>query len=70
MSSSILEKAYSVRVEVTPQQILMWANSILMPSSLQVRAGENVYRVELRSGLIARKSKNGKVYKDSRKLLS
>ena len=35
-----LEKAYNVHAEMTPQQILMWANSLLKPFSLQMKAGE------------------------------
>ena len=56
-----------------PQQILMWAKSLLKPFSLQIRAGERVYRLEFQShllSLIARKNKNGRVYKDSRNLLN
>ena len=58
---------------MAPQQILMWANELLKPFSLQIRAREKVYRLELQSelmSLIARKNKNGKVYKDSRNLLN
>ena len=57
-----LEKAYNIHEEMTPQQILMWANSLLKPSSLQIRPGEKVYRLELQNdfmSLITRQNKNG-----------
>ena len=68
-----LEKAYNIHEEMTPQQILMWANSLLKPFSLQIKAGEKVYRLELQNdlmSLIARKNQNGRIYKDSRNLLN
>ena len=68
-----LEKAYNIHAEMTPQQILMWANSLLKPFSLQIKAGEKVYRLELQNdlmSLIARKNKRGREYKDSRNLLN
>ena len=68
-----LEKAYNVHAGMTPQQLLMWANSLLMPFSLQIKAGEKVYRLELQNdlmSLIARKNKRGREYKDSRNLLN
>ena len=68
-----LEKAYDIHAGMTPQQILMWANSLLKPFSLQIKAGEKVYRLELQNdlmSLIARKNKRGREYKDSRNLLN
>ena len=41
-----LEKGYNIKAGMTPQQILMWANSLLKPFCLQIRAGEKVYRLE------------------------
>ena len=68
-----LEKAYNIHAEMAPQQVLMWANSLLKPFSLQIKAGEKVYRLELQNdlmSLIARKNKRGREYKDSRNLLN
>ena len=56
---------------MTPQQILMWANSLLKPFSLQIKAGPTVYRLELQNdllNLINRKNAEGRLYKDSRGL--
>ena len=67
-----LEKAYNIHAEMTPQQILMWANSLLKPFSLQIKAGQKVYRLELQNdllNLINRKNEEGRLYKDSRGLL-
>ena len=67
-----LEKAYNIHAEMTPQQILMWANSLLKPFSLQIKAGQKVYRLELQNdllNLINRKSEEGRLYKDNRGLL-
>ena len=58
---------------MTPQQILMWANSLLKPFSLQIRAGEKTYQLEIQNelmSLITRKNKNGRIYKDGRNLLN
>ena len=68
-----LQKTYSTHTEVTPQQILMWVNSLLKDFSLQIKAGPKVYRLELQSGLlnlIARKNKEGRLFKDSRGILN
>lgn len=68
-----LEKAYNIHGNMTPQQILMWANSLLKSFSLQIKAGEKVYRLELQNdllNLIARKNKEGRLYKDSKGLLN
>ena len=57
---------------MTPQQILMWANSLLKPFSLQIKAGAKVYRLELQNdllNLINRKNEEGRLYKDSKGLL-
>ena len=67
-----LEKAYNIHAGMTPQQILMWANSLLKPFSLQIKAGPKVYRLELQNdllNLINRKNEEGRLYKDSRGLL-
>lgn len=68
-----LEKAYNIHGNMTPQQILMWINSLLKPFSLQIKAGEKTYQLEIQNelmSLIERKNKNGKIYKDSRGLLN
>ena len=57
---------------MTPQEILMWANSLLKPFSLQIRAGVKSYRLELQNDLlelIRRKNKTGKCYEDENNLL-
>ena len=46
---------------------------MLKPFSLQIKAGEKVYRLELQNDLMsltARKNKRGREYKDSRNLLN
>ena len=58
---------------MTPQQILMWANSLLKQFSLQIKAGEKTYQLEIQNDLMsltARKNKNGRIYKDNRNLLN
>ncbi len=68
-----LGKSYNIHAEMTPQRVLVWASSLLKHFSLQIRAGEKVYRLELQNdlmSLVARRNKNGKVYKDNRNLLS
>ncbi len=58
---------------MTAQQILMWANSLLKPFCLQIRAGEKAYRLEPQLEVmdwIARKNKRDRIYKDSRNLLN
>ena len=58
---------------MTPQQILMWANSLLKQFSLQIKAGEKTYQLELQNdlmSLIQRKNKNGREYEDRRNLLN
>ena len=68
-----LEKAYNIHGSMTPQQILMWANSLLKQFSLQIKAGEKTYQLELQNdlmSLIQRKNKNGKIYNDGRNLLN
>jgi hypothetical protein len=58
-----LEKAYNIHTAMTAQQILMWANSLLKPFCLQVRAGEKAYRLEPQLEVldwIARKNKRGR----------
>ena len=68
-----LEKTYNIHAEMTPQQILMWANSLLKDFSLQIKAGPKVYRLELQNdllNLIARKNGEGRLFKDSRGILN
>ena len=67
-----LSKAYNIHKDMTPQQILMWSNSLLKPFSLQIKAGEKSYRLELQNDLlelIRRKNKTGKRYEDENNLL-
>ena len=50
----------------------MWVNSLLKPFSLQIRAGEKTYQLELQKDLMSltqRKNKNGREYKDRNNLL-
>ncbi len=68
-----LEQTYNIHENMTPQQILMWANSLLKPFSLQIRAGEKTYQLEIQNDLmrlIARTNKYGRIYNDSRNLLN
>ena len=61
-----LEKAYNVHGSMTPQQILTWVNSLLKPFSLQIKAGERNYQLEIQNelmSLIERKNKSGRIYK-------
>jgi hypothetical protein len=56
-----------------PQSVLAWANSLLKLFSLQIKAGEKTYRLEIQNdlmSLITRKNKNGRIYKDGRNLLN
>ena len=58
---------------MTPQQALMLAKFLLKQFSLQISAGEKTYQLEIQNelmSLITRKNKNGRVYKDGRKLLN
>jgi len=51
----------------------MWINSLLKPFSLQIRAGEKFYQLEIQNelmSLIERKNKSGRIYKDSKNLLN
>ncbi len=58
---------------MTPQQVLMLANSLLQQFCLQIRAGEQPYRLgdqnDLTS-LVAHANKSGKIYWDGRNLLN
>jgi hypothetical protein len=58
---------------MTPQQVLMWCNSLLKPFSVQVRAQKHGgYFLELQNdllSLIKRKNDSGRFYEDSRNLL-
>jgi hypothetical protein len=68
-----LQKTYNIHAEMTPQQILMWINSLLKDFSLQIKAGAKVYRLELQNdlmNLIARKNEEGRLFKDSRGILN
>jgi stalled ribosome alternative rescue factor ArfA len=68
-----LEKKYNIREDMIPQSVLAWANSLLKLFSLQIKAGEKTYQLEIQNdlmSLITRKNKNGRIYKDGRNLLN
>ena len=51
----------------------MWVNSLLKPISLQIKAGQKTYQLELQNDLMSltqRKNKNGREYKDRKTLLN
>ena len=57
---------------MTPQQVLMWCNSLLKDFSIQIRAAEKTYYLETQNDileLVKRKNKNGKIYFDGKNLL-
>ena len=67
-----LNKAYNIHKEMTPQQVLMWCNSLLKDFSLQIRADKETYYLELQNDLltlIKRKNNIGKIYYDRDNLL-
>ena len=57
---------------MTPQQVLMWCNSLLKDFSLQIRADTETYYLELQNDLlelIKRKNGIGKIHFDGKNLL-
>ena len=67
-----LNKSYNIHKEMTPQQVLMWCNSLLKDFSLQIRAGKETYYLEFQNDLFAlikRKNNIGKIYFDRDNLL-
>ena len=67
-----LHKAYNIHKDMTPQQVLMWCNSLLKDFSIQIRAAEKTYYLETQNDileLVKRKNKNGKIYFDGKNLL-
>ena len=59
-----LHKAYNIHNDMTPQQVLMWCNSLLKDFSLQIRASKETYYLELQNDLLAlikRKNNIGKI---------
>ena len=67
-----LTQNYNINKDRTAQQVLMWANSLLKPFSLQIRAAEKTYFLEVQNqllDLIKRKNQSGKIYKDGKGLL-
>jgi hypothetical protein len=65
-------KSYNIHKEMTPQQVLMWCNSLLKDFSLQIRADKETYYLELQNDLlelIKRKNGIGKIYFDGKNLL-
>ena len=68
-----LEKKHNIHEDMIPQSVLAWANSLLKLFSLQIKAGEKTYQLEIQNelmSLITRKNKNGRIYKDGRNLLN
>ena len=64
-----LHKSYNIHKEMTPQQVLMWCNSLLKDFSLQIRADKETYYLELQNDLLAlikRKNGIGKIYFDEK----
>ena len=68
-----LHKNSSISVDMSPQQVLMWRNSLLKLFSVQVRAEKHGgYFIELQNdllNLIKRKNDAGRFYEDSGNLL-
>ena len=67
-----LHKSYNIHKDMTPQQVLMWCNSLLKDFSLQIRADKETYYLELQNDLLAlikRKNKIGKIYFDEKQTL-
>ena len=66
-------KGCNISGEMSPQQVLMWCNSLLKQFSVQVRAEKHGgYFLELQNdllSLIKRKNNAGRYYEDSRNLL-
>ena len=57
---------------MTPQQVLMWCNSLLRDFSLQIRADKETYYLELQNDLLAlikRKNHMGNIYYNKDNLL-
>ena len=57
---------------MTPQQVLMWCNSLLKDFSLRIRADKETCYLELQNdplALIKRKNRIGKIYYDRQNLL-
>ena len=46
-----MHKPYNMHKGMTPQQVLMWRNSLLKDFSLQIRAAEETYYLEFQNGL-------------------
>ena len=62
-----LNKSYNIHKDMTPQQVLMWCNSLLKDFSLQIRADKETYYLELRNdlpALIKRTNRIGNIYCD------
>ena len=60
-----LRKSYNVHKDMTLQQVLMWCHSLLKDFSLQIRAAEKTYYLELQNDLlelIRRKNKTTRTY--------
>ena len=66
-------KGSSISSEMTPQQQLMWLNSLFKQFSFQVKAEKHGgYFLEIQNDLLAlirRKNQAGRLYEDSRNLL-
>ena len=44
-----LRKSYNIHKDMTPQQVLMWCNSLLKDFSLQTPADKDTYYLELQN---------------------
>ncbi|MFM7983114.1 MAG: hypothetical protein ACKPKO_27720, partial [Candidatus Fonsibacter sp.] len=62
-----LNKSYNIHKEMTPQQVLVWCNSLLKDFSMHIRADKDTYHLELHSDVLAlnkRKNNIGEIYFD------
>ena len=67
-----LPKSKQISEDMTPRQVLLWANVLLKPFGLVIRAAPHGYKLKQRfdmQGLICRKNDRGKYYIDGENLL-
>ena len=50
--------SYHILNDMTPQQVLMWRNSLLEEFSLQIRASEKTYYLEIHSDILELAKRN------------
>ncbi|MFM7983830.1 MAG: hypothetical protein ACKPKO_31345 [Candidatus Fonsibacter sp.] len=48
-----LNKSYNIHKDMTPQQVLMWCNSLLKDFSMQIKADKETYYLELQNDILA-----------------